>query len=607
MKLIILTGIFVISGCSLNPLREPAKEKNQDYVMTTNLQKDIPIDMSIDIHRPVFNQDHLQEMVKIHLDLQKDSDFSELNQIIVQLYAISSSQKAVNQVDSGIKNKDSDIVFDYRSKGIHHGLELSLQIIKKIKQISNLNDIQQLKMDLAEILRGIENNFISHERSKYDIALLPLTLLKLIAYHRVELQNFQEISDPEPSSFWQKPRSDFNYFTGSEGHGTKWIDESVCEYLEAKFGYGVKAGFKASCDGVKYKIKFGGETYSGPFNSRIYNALGYLTPMIEYTNGIKIKYDRRILTEINSRKPLKLKLSIFGMGNFSKTIFKKYNPFDFIDYAILKDGQKISRNELAKKLIHSNSDLENLQDSNFSYAFEKNISFLKMTAGSVIEKIKGDQVGAWSFNQLGHNNRPEIKALMVLAAWTNNSDLRLDNNRLYITNNKTSQKIVHYISDPGYGMGRASFPLRGGNLNTIPWEITRTVLAPEGDGRANFIEFYAFNDMEKNKAFDQITYAEAKWMVRKIAALSEAQLTEALVGSGLSAAEVILVREKLISSRNQMIQDFDLQQEFSSRTINKKISFDPTQEELVLNLSTGGTVKVPDRGISVKKGVLIYP
>jgi hypothetical protein len=59
-------------------------------------------------------------------------------------------------------------------------------------------------------------------------------------------------------------------------------------------------------------------------------------------------------------------------------------------------------------------------------------------------------------------------------------------------------------------------------------------------------------------AFANMTWDDARWMARWIGQLSEAQLVAGLIGSGFDAAEVRLLTEKLISRRDQMIQDLRL-------------------------------------------------
>jgi hypothetical protein len=97
-------------------------------------------------------------------------------------------------------------------------------------------------------------------------------------------------------------------------------------------------------------------------------------------------------------------------------------------------------------------------------------------------------------------------------------------------------------------------------------------------------------------------------MLRKLCALSERQILEALLATSMSAAEVRLGLEKLLSKRQKMAADFGLSTEFpelARRRIERTLDFDPTRpgdlQAVTLALADGTTV-VPAPGDLVLTG-----
>jgi hypothetical protein len=82
-----------------------------------------------------------------------------------------------------------------------------------------------------------------------------------------------------------------------------------------------------------------------------------------------------------------------------------------------------------------------------------------------------------------------------------------------------------------------------------------------------------------NDAFARTTREDARWMLRRLAALSETQILEALLATSMSAAEVRLALEKLLSKRQKMVADFGLAAELPeiAPRIDTSLEFDPAK------------------------------
>ena len=99
---------------------------------------------------------------------------------------------------------------------------------------------------------------------------------------------------------------------------------------------------------------------------------------------------------------------------------------------------------------------------------------------------------------------------------------------------------------------------------------------------------------------------DARWMARLIAQLTEEQIAQALVASGLDSAQVRLYKEKLISRRDQVIRDLGLESEIALLRpggADRHFAYDPELDGQVrISTRTGEQVAAPSAGLVVAKG-----
>lgn len=84
-----------------------------------------------------------------------------------------------------------------------------------------------------------------------------------------------------------------------------------------------------------------------------------------------------------------------------------------------------------------------------------------------------------------------------------------------------------------------------------------------------------------------------------------------LTVTGLSSAEVVLVREKLLHRRSKMLVDFLMPEEDAKAChvdTNKKIDYDPAKDGVISIYSelNGRAIEAPSRGQKVVNGELNY-
>jgi hypothetical protein len=244
----------------------------------------------------------------------------------------------------------------------------------------------------------------------------------------------------------------------------------------------------------------------------------------------------------------------------TRVVTDQQDAFSYIDHAVMKDGRAIAGERLRTLLLRAHPRGQRhpeTLDANYDTAFEGGIADLVWKPGAV-EADTGSlrQVGAWDYDQLDHRLRREVRAVFVLAAWLDEHNMRWENTRLGDTAG-AAPRLLHLFSDVGSGMGvaRTLSEHRNSDVQSMLWEVTER----RRDGSVRFSGFALNVD---NEAFERLTWGDARWMLRKMAALSEHQIGQALRATGMSAAEARLALEKLVSKRRRMIVDFGLAGEF---------------------------------------------
>lgn len=400
--------------------------------------------------------------------------------------------------------------------------------------------------------------------------------------------------DPVNSNYWASMPNDgtVDLKAGFGRAAPVNMENEICAYDSAKDGWGAHPGFNVQCKGEEYKFKLGDEIYSGPFNTRIYWLVGYNVTPIDRIDEMKVAYDRRILSEFHSRKHLAFSVNIFNQPLHSFVVTNYTDPFSWISHAKLKDGRKIPGMQLKKLLLKyiPAGDVTKREykrpeviPGNFREDLESQIEYLAFVPGALGHKSKSIKtIGPWQYNEFERHGLREVRAILILAAWVGNYNMRWENTRLsYVKENgqKNSQwNLKHFLSDVGSGLGTATrvMEMENSRIDDMLWRVTEPY---RGDGvKLSGIEQ---NDVD-NKAFKKLTFEDGQWMVRKLAGISEQQIWDALGGAQMPAASRRVAFEKLLSRRIHMIRDFGLAGEYPAlvkRKINPGFSFTPTAQD----------------------------
>jgi hypothetical protein len=293
-------------------------------------------------------------------------------------------------------------------------------------------------------------------------------------------------------------------------------------------------------------------------------------------------------------------------------VTKIEDPFDRIVAAVTTDGRRLTSPELKAGLLRDATVVKGRPRpetvaANYNPEFERQVAHLVWQAGTVAyEPDSIRTIGAWDYDQLDHAERREVRAVFVLSAWLDQYNMRWENTRLAYVKDGEGWHLRHLFSDVGSGLSDAHTMFRSTNsdIEGMPWTVTKT----EGDK----VKFSGFAPNVMNDAFAHTSAGDARWMLRRLAALSERQILQALLATSMSAAEVRLALEKLLSKRQKMVADFGLSSEFpeiAQRRIDASLEFDPARPEdlrAVTLSGPDGTHVVPERGDWViQKGHLV--
>lgn len=557
-------------------------------------------------------------------DLNNSSDLTQLENGLQAFLREYKNRKASNLPDKEQYVVSKETVqpynaFDFTDGSLKDAAEFILEQIARIK----VNDKPaEAKYQIAQVARAIQLKYTPPLKTKFEVLASPIYLVRFLANPSVTLEYKND--DPELGFLREQvvsDQQDVSKIDFVDAFRFKEIKES-CQYHKAKRGHGVHAGFQIKCGDTVYKMKFGNERYSGPFNTRVYRSLGYITPHINYAENITVDYDRKLLLEFNDRLAKYMKVTFVAIP-VAKFEYKKFlNPFTFIKGFRMKNGSFVDVASAQQQLLTRPVD-EVISDDMFNASFESQISQFVFGPSSLTlkdDKVAGEDIGPWMPVDLNYRDLKEVRGLMVLAAWTGNFDMRKDNLSLNLVKGANGKKGLRLtFGDAGSGLGKASGAFKSGSdIDDMPWEVS-AVYTNNNNGEYHGPEeeeeriSLGIGNLEASKVFSRIKISDAQWMLGKICQFAPQQILEALISSGLSSAEALLAQSKLLERRNKMIEHFKMNESFKQACyvpVNRKLYYDPKRNGLIstrYSNKAGKAITAPDRGHTLVKGKLVTP
>lgn len=293
--------------------------------------------------------------------------------------------------------------------------------------------------------------------------------------------------------------------------------------------------------GLSWAMKWGDEVHADVVATRLYIDLGGRFTDLKYYSGPGETF--LILA------PGKDISGPHTMAEFASILKKSRYKFDPTGYMLNRPQLKdISGNLLGTGQVDAAMlDRESLDPKYLGCYY---IAFKECQLSLYNPAVK--RLGGTDLSRGSSLNDRVTRAWLVLSTWLINPDLKEDNTRGgFVLNALTGRydQYVEYISDLG-----ASFagPFSAGCLSTMPNRCM---------GRIFGGQFFRIHPVFLPDSWRHCTWADARWMARRIAFLGRTDLERIFAESGWPAFSQQLGVEKMLSRRNDLVKVFGLDTE----------------------------------------------
>jgi hypothetical protein len=217
--------------------------------------------------------------------------------------------------------------------------------------------------------------------------------------------------------------------------------------------------------------------------------------------------------------------------------FSAYKMRNFISHVKLKNG-RVLRGTTGYALLARARKQPEILDT---------IEYVQVHDVDIALKEGGDtSIGPFNPDDAPHVDRREMRALSIIQqSWLLGGDIKPSNVRLDLDQEDGGAELVHRVSDTGAALETV-------DPNAVGWTVD---LDPNGVRLHSDINGYTL------RALDRTRLDDARWAVRKIAELSEAQIMASVASGTRSYPIARLYTEKLIARRDDLVTKFGLEKE----------------------------------------------
>ncbi len=180
-------------------------------------------------------------------------------------------------------------------------------------------------------------------------------------------------------------------------------------------------------------------------------------------------------------------------------------------------------------------------------------------------------VGAWSRNQLGHADLRENRGMSIFNMWIGHNKTSSVIKKSLVLDGNNKLKSYHLYSDFSDAFSRVSV--------ADPNVFIDQIILEKSQKQITFVQ----DGFDHDNQLKGVTYNDAKWMIRIIGTLSVRQIKDAVELGRWPKSLRNMVFANLINRRNQLVDAFDLTEQFPhlKTTINaKESSINPIQKLL---------------------------
>lgn len=271
---------------------------------------------------------------------------------------------------------------------------------------------------------------------------------------------------------------------------------------------------------IKLKLKIGAEIHADPTVAALLMTMGFSTDITKHTRNIKVIFDRKFkMGDLKREWEVYYKRDAAGSANIIENYIKEQGETsDGRQFVIFKEGLLEAKPE------------------------------------------KVERLGPWSFQDNSHSSMREVRGMMLVNMWLDNSDIKqFDNNQTLIRENKDgSLERHHIISDLGHSFGWIFYEKP---------EFYFSKMVARNSRREVELNFRSYHTP---KVKNNISLADAQWGAKLIADLTRPQLEKATEIGGWPSCIADIYVEKMISRRNDLLSNLNLigKKSHSGKTIS---------------------------------------
>jgi hypothetical protein len=285
------------------------------------------------------------------------------------------------------------------------------------------------------------------------------------------------------------------------------------------------------CTG-NYKLKFGVETHADPVANSLIAALGYNADLSRHLKNVKVYLGSSSFRE----------LELEWTDYFDQQRTHIYIPL----HSVLLPGEAGHSTDEGGEYV----------------VFQEAVAEYK--------PVSIERIGYWAFSEgLGISSR-EARALYLFNAWIGNADMKdQDNNKVQLHRDGQGRFRMYMTQqDLGHSFG-VVLPERA---QAFPWEVIESNLFSRFFGWIRGRTELNYLNLQQSGLESVSTFADIKWMARRIAQLRREQIAAAVELGKWPGGITQLYVEKLINRRNQIVEYFELEAEHGLLAVDRGIT-----------------------------------